>query len=148
MNMGFLTVFNSTKYEINNTGYYHQYTKNNNNTCVFVLSFLLFIPFLGGKHNCLHAKSRYKIGKSTLYIITSNSEMPTQAGNKQPFHTSLPSQDAPFPPLNRKWTDLIHRRWTSKCLFSRWHFVYSLDNCILHRWKILRISLIRKVEIK
>ena len=25
-----------------------------------VLSFLLFIPSLGGKHNCLHAKSRYK----------------------------------------------------------------------------------------
>ena len=25
-----------------------------------VLSFLLFIPFPGGKHSCLHAKSRYK----------------------------------------------------------------------------------------
>ena len=27
---------------------------------IIVLSFLLFIPFLGGKHNCLHARSRYK----------------------------------------------------------------------------------------
>ena len=25
-----------------------------------VLSFLLYIPFLRGKGNCLHAKSRYK----------------------------------------------------------------------------------------
>ena len=25
-----------------------------------VLSFLRFIPFLGGKHNCLHARARYK----------------------------------------------------------------------------------------
>ena len=36
---------------------------------LIVLLFLQFIPFLGGKHNCLHAKSRYKIGKSTLIII-------------------------------------------------------------------------------
>ena len=27
---------------------------------IIVLSFLLFIPFLGGKHICLHARSRYK----------------------------------------------------------------------------------------
>ena len=45
--------------------------QNHNNTCVFVLSFLLFIPFPAGKHNCLHAKSRYEIEKTTLYIITS-----------------------------------------------------------------------------
>ena len=34
----------------------------------FVLSFLLFIPFSSGKHNCLHAKSRYKQGK-VLYKL-------------------------------------------------------------------------------
>ena len=28
-----------------------------------VISFRLFIPLLGGKHNCLHAKSSYKEGK-------------------------------------------------------------------------------------
>ena len=28
-----------------------------------VSSFLLFIPFPGGKHNCLPAKSKYKNGK-------------------------------------------------------------------------------------
>ena len=27
---------------------------------ILVLLFLLFIPFIDGKHNCLHAKSRYK----------------------------------------------------------------------------------------
>ena len=27
---------------------------------ILVVFFLLLIPFLGGKHNCLHAKSRYK----------------------------------------------------------------------------------------
>ena len=31
-----------------------------------VLSFLLFILFPGGKHNCLHAKSKYKSRKSTV----------------------------------------------------------------------------------
>ena len=41
--------------------------------------------------------------------------LPTLAGNKQLFHPSLPSQDAPFPSFDRKWTVLIRRRWTSKC---------------------------------
>ena len=119
-------------------------TSKNNNNFVFVFSFPLFIPLPGGKYNFLHAKSRYKIGKSTLYIITSKSEMPTLAGNIQLFHPSLPSKDAPFPLFGRKWTDLIRRIWTSKRFFSRRHIVYSLGNCILHRWKILRITLMRK----
>ena len=53
--------------------------------------------------------------------------MPTLAGNKQPFHPSLPSQDAPFLSFDRKWTVLVRRRWTSKCLFPRRHFVYNHD---------------------
>ena len=48
------------------------------------------------------------------------------AGNKQPFHPSLPSLDAPFPSFDRKWTVLIRRRWTSKRLFPRRHVVYNL----------------------
>ena len=37
-----------------------QYRKATIYILMTVLLFLLFIPFLGGKHNCLHAKSRYK----------------------------------------------------------------------------------------
>ena len=37
-----------------------QYRKATTYITSMVLSFLLFVPFLGGKHNCLHAKSRYK----------------------------------------------------------------------------------------
>ena len=39
--------------------------------------FLLFIPFRGGKHSCLNAKSTYKIGKSTLIISFIKGDMPT-----------------------------------------------------------------------
>ena len=123
-------------------------TSKKSNNCVFVLSSLLFIHFPGGKHNCLHAMIRYKLGKSTLYIITSKSKMVTLAGNKQLFHPSLPSQDAPFPSFDRKWTNLIRRRWKSKCLFPRGHIVYSLGICTFRRWEVLRLSLIRKVKIK
>ena len=35
-----------------------------------VLSFLLFILFLGGNHSCLHVKSKYKEGKGTLIILS------------------------------------------------------------------------------
>ena len=41
--------------------YYHQYLVKRKLCPVF--SFLLFIPFPGGKHNCLPAKSKYKLGK-------------------------------------------------------------------------------------
>ena len=40
-----------------------QYQKATNYIILIVLLLLLFIPFLGGKHNCLHAKSRYKYEK-------------------------------------------------------------------------------------
>ena len=47
-----------------------------------VLLFLKFIPFLGGKHNCLHAKSRYKWGEVLQSYYLSKEKMPTLAGNK------------------------------------------------------------------
>ena len=46
-------------------------------------------------------------------------KMPTLVGNEQLFHSSLSSEDTPFPSSDRKWTDLIHQRWTSKCFFPR-----------------------------
>ena len=57
---GVFTVSNITTKGINNTGYYHQYSK-----IIITLVFLYFhfsylYLLLGGKHNCLHAKSRYK----------------------------------------------------------------------------------------
>ena len=48
--------------------------------------------------------------------------MPTLAGNKQPFHPSLSSWDAPFPSFDRKRTVPIHQRWISKCLSPRRRF--------------------------
>ena len=110
-------------------------TSKKNNYIVFVFSFLLFITLPGGKRNCLHAKSRYKIGKSTLYIITSKSEMPTLAGKIQLFQPSLPSKDAHFPSFDRKWPVLIRRRWTSKCFFPRRHLVYSLGITNFLHWE-------------
>ena len=61
----FLTVPKNIMYGISYTGYYRQYYKNNINTSELTIvclvhSFPLFIPFLGGKHICLHAKSLYK----------------------------------------------------------------------------------------
>ena len=57
---------------------------------IYKLSILLsvfpFIPFLGGKHNYLHAKSRQKSGKYFNHIINKGI-MPTLAGNQ---HLSVP----------------------------------------------------------
>ena len=52
--------------------------------------------------------------------------MPTLAGIKQIFHPSFPSLDAPFPSFDRKWTVLIRQRWTSKCLFPRRRFLFTV----------------------
>ena len=47
---------------------------------------------------------------------------------KQPFHPSLPLYDGLSPSFNRKWTDLIRRRWASKCSFSSRLIDYSLKS--------------------
>ena len=49
-----------------------------------VLSFLLFILFLGGKGNCLHARSRYRKEKYFNHIFYQRRCMLTLAGNKHP----------------------------------------------------------------
>ena len=61
------------------------------NSSDVVLLFLLFILFPGGKHNCLHGKSKYKKGEVLSKSIASKVKVPTLAGNKQLFHPSLPS---------------------------------------------------------
>ena len=53
-----------------------------NKDIMIVSSFLLFIPVLGGKHNCLHAIIKAQIGKSTLIILLIKGKMPTLAENK------------------------------------------------------------------
>ena len=63
-----------------------------------------------------HADSRYKIGKSTLIILFRKKVCQFWWG-KTPSHPLLPSQAAPFPPLDRKCTGRIRRNWLSKCLF-------------------------------
>ena len=45
---------------VNSTEILSSVLYNNKKVVSPVLSFLLFIPFPGGKHNCVHAKSRYK----------------------------------------------------------------------------------------
>ena len=52
--------------------------------------------------------------------------MPNLAGNKHPFHPSLPSWDAPFLSFDRNWTVPISQRRTSKCLFPRRRFYLQL----------------------
>ena len=101
-------------------------SSNSSDSSDAVLSFLLFILFPGGKHNCLHAKSKYKQGKVLSKSIASKVRVPTLAGNKHLFHPSLPSQDAPFPSFERKWTGLVRQRWASKCLFPRRHLCLQL----------------------
>ena len=54
------TVSNNTVQVFNKTGYKSQYYKILITLVFLVLSFLLFISFFGGKHNCLQAKSRNK----------------------------------------------------------------------------------------
>ena len=83
----------------------------------FRFSFLYL--FLGGKHNFLHIKSSYKKRK-VLSWLKINDKMPTVAGTTQLFHPFPSSWDAPFPSSDGQWTDLIRRKWTSRCLFTRW----------------------------
>ena len=73
INFGNLTVLINKMKGINNTGYYHQYYKITTKLVFFVLSFLLFVPFPGGKHKCLHAKSRFKQG-NLLYTLSHQSQ--------------------------------------------------------------------------
>ena len=78
--------------ETNSTGVLSSVLHNNKKKLVsFVLSFLLFIPSRWRETYLFTRQVKVQIGKSTLYIITSKLEMPTLAGNKQLFHTSLPS---------------------------------------------------------
>ena len=126
INLGILTVLINTTKGINNTGYYRQYSKMITTLVFFVLSFLLFIPSPWRETYLFTRQVKVQIGKNTFKFSTSKLKMPTQAGNKQLFHPSLPSEDAHFPSFDRKWTVLIHRRWTSKWLFPRRHLVYSL----------------------
>ena len=54
--------------------------------------------------------------------------MLTVAGNEQLFHPSIPSKDLSFPYFDRKWTDLIRHRWTSKCPFSLRNFILPTNS--------------------
>ena len=79
---------------------------------------------LGGKHNCLHAKSRYKKRKSTLLIVL-NRKKALSGGRWTTFFPFPSSYVASFPSSDRKWTDLIRQKWTSKCLLPHLHVFYK-----------------------
>ena len=111
----------------------------------FQLSYLYL--FLAGKHNCIHAKSRH-IKRKVLYILLYQNQKPNLAGNKQLFHPSLPQIGRVFSTFRQKWTDLIYQRWTSKCLFPRRKIVYSVETCIIHRWKNTEKFLNWKIKIR
>ena len=91
----------------------------------FELSFLY--PLRGRKHKCLHAKSKLK-WKKVLVLIESKWKCQLWWGYKHPFYPSLPVWDTSFPSFDRKWTDLVRQRRTSKCFFPRRHFVYKQNN--------------------
>ena len=90
INLGILTVLINTTKGINSTGFYRQFSKSITTLLSFVFSFLLFIPSPWRETYLFTHQVKVQIGKSTLYIITSKSNMPTLAGNKQLFHPSLP----------------------------------------------------------
>ena len=82
--------------------------------------FSYLYTFNGGEHNCLHAKSRYKVGKRTLTIIITKEKCQLwREINTFPSISSL--QTASLPSFDGKYTGVIHRKWTSKCLFPRRH---------------------------
>ena len=54
------------------------------------LHFLYMYPFLGAKHKCLHAKSKFLKGK-VLSLMKIRAEMPTLAGNQNLFFRSVSS---------------------------------------------------------
>ena len=57
---------------------------------ILVLLFLLFIPFLGRKHNCLHANQGTNREKYFNHIIYRRNGMPTLAGSKHPSVHFIP----------------------------------------------------------
>ena len=61
---------------------------------IIVLLFLIFIPFLGGKHNTRQVKAQ--IRKSTLIILFTKEKMPTLAGNKHSSIHFFPHGPRPF----------------------------------------------------
>ena len=103
-----------------------------------VLFFLLFMPFLGGKHNCLHAKSWYKEGKvlESLIILSIKRKVADFDGKINTFPPISSFTDRDFSIFRqKKGMGPICRKWTSKWLFPRRH------NKQKHKQKIKEISI-------
>ena len=98
-------------------------SQQNSNSLHFHVSYLFLL--LGRKQLFVR---QFKGTNREKYFINYNNKVrgPTLAGNKQQFQQFFPSLDALFQTFDRKWTDLIRLRWTSKCFFPRGHIVYSL----------------------
>ena len=87
---------------------------------ITVLLFLLFLPFFGGKHNCLHAKSRYKQGKYFNHNFYQRKICRLwRELNTLPSTSSF--TDSLFSIFRRKSTGPIPRKRASKWLFPRRH---------------------------
>ena len=63
--------------------------------------------------------------------------MPTLAGNKQLFHPSIPSLEAPFLSFDRKWAVLI-RRLGHYIVYSRADVLFTVYKGIFHEWMKLK----------
>ena len=105
-----------------------------------VYYFNIFIPpffylFLGGTHVRLHAKSKYKQAKIHLWL-QHKGRYADSGGKWRTFHSFFPWYDMSTPSLDRKQTDLIRQKLTSKCLFPFRHILY----------RYILISLIGNVE--
>ena len=74
------------------------------------------------KHKYSHAKSKVQIEKSIFINYNMKFKNADSGGKINNFSS------------DRKWTDLIRQRWTSKCLFPRQHIVYSLKS-VFHKWE-------------
>ena len=92
--------------------------------------FSYFYPFFRGKHKCSHAKSWYKVGKSTLIILSTRKRC--QLWWKKTLFLPFSSQQAASSPsFGRKHTSQIRGKCTSKHLFRRRQLINI--NKLLHQ---------------
>ena len=73
---------------------------------------------------------KWLLGKSILIICNIKGCNADHGGKKTYFHLFHPSQDGSLQSLDGKCTDLIGRKWTSKCLFPHRH---------LFNWRVAKM---------
>ena len=88
----------------------------------YFLFFYLFL-LLHEKHNCLQAKSRYRIRKNTLFKTLTQQKCRLMR-EINTFLSVFSPEAACFQFFDKEWTGLIRQRLTSECIFPRRHKIH------------------------